>query len=252
VTTRTWRVEEWLGDTRSSRIARAVRLADDERVLLKIAHDGADAAVVRREHELMLAIDVPGVPQPGPLLQGPEGLAAALGPAGPMPLVGRLGAGAWEWRLATRLVLVLARTLAALHARGLVHRDLRPGNLLLDAPAEALRIADFSAAAPPGPASPHEGLADGSRADLSEPGDPWAYLSPEHTGRAGRPVDARSDLYVLGLLMYRLLAGRLPFDARDPLEWAHCHLARVPPSLADAVPALPQILAEIVSCPANR
>lgn len=243
----TWRIEAWLGVTRSFRLARAVVIDDVEPVLLKIARDTADTARLRDEQALMLAMAVPGVAPPGPLLEGPGGLAVVLGPAGLVPLVRQLAPKPWDWRVATRLVLTLLPTLSALHARGLVHRDLRPGNLLFDERAQALRVADFSAAAPPAQAPSPEGADDGMRADQDHPGDPWAYLSPEQTGRTGRPVDACSDLYAVGVLMYRLLAGRLPFDAADPLEWAHCHLARVPPTLVEAVRGLPPVIAGIVA-----
>jgi serine/threonine protein kinase len=72
------------------------------------------------------------------------------------------------------------------------------------------------------------------------------YLSPEQTGRMNRALDSRSDLYSLGVTFYQMLTGRLPFEARDPLEWVHCHVARVPPSPAQLVPELPGAIARIV------
>ena len=53
-----------------------------------------------------------------------------------------------------------------------------------------------------------------------------AYMSPEQTGRMNRSIDARSDLYSLGVTLYQMLTGVLPFAASDPLEWVHCHIAR--------------------------
>jgi hypothetical protein len=55
-----------------------------------------------------------------------------------------------------------------------------------------------------------------------------AYMSPEQTGRMNRSIDARSDLYSLGVTLYQMLTGVLPFAAADPLEWVHCHIARQP------------------------
>ena len=55
-----------------------------------------------------------------------------------------------------------------------------------------------------------------------------AYMSPEQTGRMNRSMDTRSDLYSLGVTLYQMLTGVLPFAASDPLEWVHCHIARQP------------------------
>src|ERR1700691_3389170 len=74
-----------------------------------------------------------------------------------------------------------------------------------------------------------------------------AYMAPEQTGRMNRSIDARSDLYALGVTLYQMLTGSLPFTAADPMEWVHCHIARkpVPPSeRLETVPA--QISAVIV------
>ena len=66
------------------------------------------------------------------------------------------------------------------------------------------------------------------------------YMSPEQTGRMNRALDSRSDLYSLGVTFYRMLTGRLPFEARDPLEWVHCHVARAPARPLSSSPEFPR------------
>ena len=86
-------------------------------------------------------------------------------------------------------------------------------------------------------------LGSGPQPPLSEE---WAYRSPEQTGRLQRPVDARSDLYALGMILYELLTGRLPFEAADPLEWAHRHLAMPPRRPRTVDPEIPEVVERIV------
>jgi serine/threonine protein kinase len=117
------------------------------------------------------------------------------------------------------LAVGLAGALGRLHARGLVHKDIKPDNVLLD-PTGKVRLRGFAFASRlprerQEPGRPAEGLA-GS----------LPYMSPEQTGRMNRSVDSRTDLYSLGVTLYELFTGNLPFGAHEPLEWIHCHIAR--------------------------
>ena len=73
-----------------------------------------------------------------------------------------------------------------------------------------------------------------------------AYMAPEQTGRMNRSVDSRSDLYALGVTLYQMLTGRLPFTATDPMEWVHCHVARQPVPPDEQVAGIPGPLSAIV------
>ena len=122
--------------------------------------------------------------------------------------------------------IAIARALAEHHRRHGVHRDVRPGNVLLD-PEGRVSLAGAADAGP----LPRAAL---------------AYQSPEQTGRVNRPVDLRSDLYSLGVTLYEMAAGALPFQADNALEWIHCHVAREPPALAERAPDLPPAVCGIV------
>ncbi|QEI04776.1 AAA family ATPase [Pigmentiphaga aceris] len=125
----------------------------------------------------------------------------------------------------------IAQSVSAMHAAGIVHTALKPSNLLVDRPRASARVTGFGRAAR---------IADGplTPSPAERVGDDLPYMSPEQTGRTGRLVDVRSDLYALGIIFYRMLAGELPFAAFDPMAWVHSHLARraVPLSESGQVP----------------
>lgn len=116
----------------------------------------------------------------------------------------------------------LAAALAQRHAAGRLHLALRPEVLHWDAGQRRLTLLD----APPAPG--------------------YLYVAPEQTGRLDRPPDARSDLYLLGLLLHTLLAGRPPLHSDDPLAQVHWHLAGAPEPLLRLQPALPPVLSALV------
>jgi predicted ATPase/two-component sensor histidine kinase len=132
----------------------------------------------------------------------------------------------------------IAQAVASMHAAGVIHTALKPDIVWVDAARTHVRIAAFGRAArmADGPLAPN--LAERAADDLP-------YLSPEQTGRTNRAVDARSDLYAVGTILYRMLCGRLPFNARDPHAWVHSHLARTPSPPADLV-SVPKLVSDLV------
>ncbi len=71
-------------------------------------------------------------------------------------------------------------------------------------------------------------------------------MSPEQTGRMNRGIDYRTDFYSLGVTFYELLTGQLPFSSNEPMELVHCHIARKPTPPSELVPAIPQVVSDIV------
>ncbi|MET0595335.1 MAG: hypothetical protein ABW133_21740, partial [Polyangiaceae bacterium] len=120
----------------------------------------------------------------------------------------------------------IARALAEFHARNGVHGHLSPANIVFF---------------PGGNAEIKGAPATSSAATTVEH---WIYQAPEQTGRFERPVDARSDLYVLGVVLYELLVGALPFKATDALSWIHSHVAKSPRPPIVALPAIPQTVSD--------
>ncbi len=129
----------------------------------------------------------------------------------------------------------VAAGLAAAHDRGLIHRDVKPANLWLEAPKGRVKILDFGLARPAGDAK-----LTTSGMVLGTP----AYMAPEQA--RGQPLDARCDLWSLGVVLYRLCTGRLPFHGADVIAVATAIALDEPPPVRDLAPDVPPPLAELV------
>ena len=127
-----------------------------------------------------------------------------------------------------RLAVGLSGAIGQLHGRGLIHKDIKPANVLVDSATGRVRLTGFGIAS----RLPRE------RQPLEPPefiAGTLAYMAPEQTGRVNRSIDSRSDLYSLGVTFYEMLTGSLPFTASDPMEWVHCHIARQPTAPSERV-----------------
>ena len=138
-----------------------------------------------------------------------------------------------EVRSFLRLAIAITAALTQVHRRGLVHKDIKPANILVNRTTGEIKFTGF-------------GIASRLPRERQAPAPPeliagtLAYMAPEQTGRMNRSIDARSDLYALGVTFYQMVTGSLPFTAADSMEWVHCHIARkpVPPSeRLETVPA---------------
>jgi len=136
------------------------------------------------------------------------------------------------------LAVSLAEALADIHRRGLLHGDMRPPNILIGE-GNQVKLTGFGFDC----MVTREKEELYSRRVLSEV---LPYTSPEQTNRMNRSVDYRTDMYSLGIVFYEMLVGRRPFEAQDPLELIHAHLAAKPPSPSDARPEVPEVLSALI------
>jgi serine/threonine protein kinase len=144
-----------------------------------------------------------------------------------------------EIALFLRLAIGIATALAQLHQRGLIHKDIKPANVLVNSVTGQAWLRGF-------------GVASRLPRERQAPAPPeviagtLAYMAPEQTGRMNRSIDFRSDLYALGVTLYEMLTGELPFTASDPMEWVHCHIARQPAPPGERVAGIPGSVSAIV------
>ncbi|MEG4233721.1 AAA family ATPase [Microcoleus sp. Pol11C3] len=136
--------------------------------------------------------------------------------------------------------LQLADILHSLYQNRVIHKDIKPANILINPDSGQIKLIDFSIAS----------LLPRETQEIHNPNileGTLAYLSPEQTGRMNRGIDYRSDFYSLGVTFYELLTRQLPFESDDPMELVHCHLAKEPIPVYEIDPAVPLILSQIVS-----
>jgi serine/threonine protein kinase len=133
----------------------------------------------------------------------------------------------------------LVTGLGKLHQRGLIHKDIKPANMLVNSATGAVWLTGFGIAS----RLPRERQ---SPEPLEVIAGTLAYMAPEQTGRMNRSIHSRSDLYSLGVTFYEMLTGVLPFNVSDPMEWVHCHIARRPVPPVDRIACIPGLLSAIV------
>lgn len=151
----------------------------------------------------------------------------------------RLLNGPTELKQFLRCGIALAAALSQVHRCGLVHKDIKPSNVLVNASMDHTWLTGFGIASrlprQRQPADPPEFISG-----------TLAYMAPEQTGRMNRSIDSRSDLYALGITLYELLTGSLPFIASDPMEWIHCHIAKQPLPPAERLRYIPHCISAII------
>jgi predicted ATPase/GAF domain-containing protein/HPt (histidine-containing phosphotransfer) domain-containing protein len=144
--------------------------------------------------------------------------------------------GGLDLVLCLELAQAMAGLLDRLHDQGFVHTDVSPGSFLSDNSTRRVEFADLLA------------VSESTTVDLGSAFAPSpAYVAPERTGRLNRRTDHRADYYSLGVTLFQMLTGKLPFAAADPVGWAHAHTSKRAPLVTEFSPDLPPIVAELVA-----
>ncbi|MES2073543.1 MAG: AAA family ATPase [Pseudomonadota bacterium] len=223
-------------------VSRGHRSRDQKPVLIvqPAAEHPTTAILLRLQHEFNLRneLDPSWAAQPLALINTNGKTTLILEDAGGQSLDQLLGR-AVELPLFLRVAVGICASLGRLHQQDIIHKDIKPANILIDAVSGSARITGFGIAS----RMPREQQAP---LPIEVIAGTLAYMAPEQTGRMNRSIDSRSDLYALGVTFYEMLTGSLPFTATDPMGWVHCHIARQPTPPSRLRPDIPEMLSAIV------
>ena len=236
-------VQEKLRHNRNIDTYYALRVIDKCKVLLKIPNNNhtssENLAILQHEFHLLNKIKVPAIikaydfiqntPAPVLILEGVEGQL----------LTSYLLVNSLEISDFFNLALQIVDIVGELHQRKIIHKEIKPSNIIINTKKQILKLVDLSAST-----RLQEETFDYLNLNMFREG--LAYISPEQTGRINRPVDYRTDFYSLGVTLYEMLTSQLPFETIDTLELIHCHIAKKPPNVLEIRPNAPKMLAAII------
>ena len=237
-------LDDLIHESATSAVYKGTRLEDRSRVIVKCSQRGLTAmrqhTRARNEYEMLQAIDSPGVIRVHELIAH-EGRLSLVFEAFPgISLKQWIQSGGGDLDECLDIAAKIADIVADVHSAGIIHKDINSHNLLYDSASQRLKLIDF-------------GLATSLKSEESRFQTPGAlegtlaYIAPEQTGRTNRSVDHRSDLYSLGVTLYELFAGELPFDRQDPLEIVHFHIAGRPLPLCERDAGIHEVVSDIVA-----
>jgi predicted ATPase/signal transduction histidine kinase len=238
-----YRIDARIHEGSGCHVHRATRHADGLPVILKVLKPALPPPEridrFRREYEALCAVEPP---------HGVKALGFENDERHWVIVQEDLGAEALDRVLVRQLhtleerieiARLIVEALGHVHARGIIHKDINPSNIVWNQSTQRLALIDFEIAT----------TLSREHVAARQPGrmeGTLAYIAPEQTGRTNRDIDYRTDFYSLGVTFYQLFTGQLPFTSTDPMEMVHAHLARLPRAPHEVNPELPEAISRIV------
>ncbi|QRG67513.1 helix-turn-helix transcriptional regulator [Brevibacillus choshinensis] len=236
-------LHELIYQSEKKSIYRAVRKADGRSLIIKALTGNkittSDTAKLMHEYEVTKHLNIAGIVKP--LYQEQTGgtVVLVMEDNGGLSLKTYLQRNRPALPFFFPIAMQLCQTLMELHRHGVIHKDLKPDNIIINERTGQVCIIDFS----------HSTRLLGE-SHKSAPTHSFAgslpYMSPEQTGRMNRAIDFRGDLYSLGVIFYEMLTGQLPLYAETKMDWVHAHIAKKPIPPHHRMPELPRIISEVI------
>jgi predicted ATPase/signal transduction histidine kinase len=245
-----YRITEQIYSGSKTLVYRAIREQDQKLVVIKLMRNEyptfAEIAQFRHQYIITKNINISGVVKPDSLENYRNSYIVVMEDFG--------GISLQEWRLKDKdkkennislnqffdIAIKIGSILEELHRARIIHKDIKPANILINPATDEIKIIDFSIAS----ILPRE-IQSITNPNILE--GTLAYISPEQTGRMNRGIDYRTDFYSLGVTFFELLTGQLPFTTKDPMELVYSHIAKQPLKASRINSNIPPILSDIIS-----
>ncbi|MBG1241743.1 trifunctional serine/threonine-protein kinase/ATP-binding protein/sensor histidine kinase [Nostoc sp. NZL] len=245
-----YRITEQIYSGSKTLVYRGIREQDQKLVVLKLMRNEyptfAEIAQFRNQYIISKNLDLPGIVKTYSLESHRNSYVLVMEDFG--------GISLQDWRLEDKkkkenwlslneffhVAIKIASTLEGLHRDRIIHKDIKPANILINPSTDEIKLIDFSIAT----LLPRE-IQFVTNPNVLE--GTLAYISPEQTGRMNRGIDYRTDFYSLGVTFFQLLTGQLPFTTKDPTELVYSHIAKQPLKASRINFNIPPILSDIIS-----
>ncbi|MGF1959966.1 MAG: AAA family ATPase [Aulosira sp. DedVER01a] len=225
-------------------IYRAIKQVDKTPVIIKVLKSEyptlKELTGLKLEYQVLNSLKgTTGVIQPLSLEKHQNGFALVLEDLSTISLKHFIDTNQLSLKNFLIIATQLASALANIHNQQVIHKDIKPHNIIINPQNFTVKLIDFSIASHlsrENPTISNSNLIEGT----------LAYMSPEQTGRMNRSLDYRTDFYSLGVTFYQMLTALLPFESNDPLEIIHSHIAKNPPSPHEINSEIPPVVSEII------
>ncbi|MDZ7956850.1 MAG: AAA family ATPase [Aulosira sp. DedQUE10] len=245
-----YRITEQLYSGKKTLVYRGLREKDQQSVILKLMRNEyptfAEISQFRNQYTITQNLEIPGIVKPLSLENYRNGYVLVMEDYQAISVK--------DWQIKERekgnnfvslkeffqMAMEISSILEGLHRHRIIHKDIKPANILIHPTTSEIKFIDFSLAT----------LLPKEIQSITNPNvleGTLAYISPEQTGRMNRGIDYRTDFYSLGVTFFELLTGQLPFITTEPMELVYSHIAKEPPKASRINSNIPPILADIIS-----
>lgn len=238
-----YRIDELLYESKKSKVVKATHTVSGKKVILKFLNKkfplSEEIEQFKQEYEIASALETVESIGTYKIVKVESSLFLVMDDFGAESLKNMMLSEPISLLDALTIGIKLSDALNSLHKKNIIHKDINPSNILWNKNTNQIRIIDFGISCQ----LPNEFTEIVNPKELS---GTHQYISPEQTGRMNRTVDYRTDLYSLGITLYEIFSGKLPFTGEDAMELTHCHIAKTPEPLQNIFPIIPNVVSDIV------